>query len=187
MFEFKWHFKSFPPFKCIGDLCWSCRKIGEGHYMVMIYMHIVVLKSSILHAKFRWNRSTSSFWRDFTIYGHGGHLGHVTWIIYIHIDNTILHIKYGFEWPSGFRGEDVLNIMEIYMYIEPGWGHMSPWGPFFSESLIFSHTAHFLQDIPFKWHFKSFPHSCIGDLCWPCRKIGQGHHRVMIYVYIAVL
>ena len=22
----------------------------------------------------------------FTIYGHGGHLGHVTWIIYIHID-----------------------------------------------------------------------------------------------------
>ena len=34
----------------------------------------------------------------------------------------MLHIKFGFDWPSGFRGEDVLNIMEIYMYIAPGWG-----------------------------------------------------------------
>ena len=46
------------------------------------------------------------------------------------------------------------------MYIAPGWGHMSPWGPiYFSESLIFSPTAHLLQDFYFKWHFKSFPHS----------------------------
>ena len=36
---------------------------------------------------------------------------------------------------------------------------MGPWGPFFSESLIFNPTAHFLQDFHFKWHFKSFPHS----------------------------
>ena len=46
------------------------------------------------------------------------------------------------------------------MYTAPGWGHMSSWGPFFfSESLIFSPTAHFLQDFYFKGHFKSFPHS----------------------------
>ena len=46
----------------------------------------------------------------FTIYGHGGHLGHVTWIIYIHIGYPfllMLHIKFGFDWPSGFRGHDV--------------------------------------------------------------------------------
>ena len=46
----------------------------------------------------------------FTIYGHRGHLGHVTWIIYIHIDYPfllMLHIKFGFDWPSGFRGDDV--------------------------------------------------------------------------------
>ena len=30
---------------------------------------------------------------------------------------------------------------------------------FFSESLIFSPTSHFLQDFHFKLHFKSFPHS----------------------------
>ena len=43
-----------------------------------------------------------------------------------------------------------MNIVKIYMYIAPGWGHMSTWGPFFLESLIFSPTAHFLQDFHFK-------------------------------------
>ena len=43
------------------------------------------------------------------MYGHGGHLGHVTWIIYIYIGYAfllMLHIKFGFDWPSGFRGVD---------------------------------------------------------------------------------
>ena len=42
--------------------------------------------------------------------GHGGHLGHVTWIIYIHIGYPfllMLCIKFGFDWSSGFRGADV--------------------------------------------------------------------------------
>ena len=46
----------------------------------------------------------------FTIYGHGGHLGHVTWIIYINLHShflRMLHMKFGFDWPSGFRGEDL--------------------------------------------------------------------------------
>ena len=46
----------------------------------------------------------------FTIYGHGGHLGHVTCISYIHIGSPFLlklHIKFGFDWPIGFRGDDV--------------------------------------------------------------------------------
>ena len=37
------------------------------------------------------------------------------------------------------------NYGDIHVYC-PGWGHMSRWGPFFSESLIFSPAAHFLQD-----------------------------------------
>ena len=43
----------------------------------------------------------------------------MTSIIYIHIDYPfllMLHIKFGFDWPSGFRGDDVLNIMVIVMY-----------------------------------------------------------------------
>ena len=68
----------------------------------------------MLHTKFRGNRPAGSgeedFLRFFTIYGHGGHLGHVTWTIYTNNGSPFsrrLHIKFGFVWPSGFRGEDV--------------------------------------------------------------------------------
>ena len=67
-----------------------------GHHKVMIYTYIVVLESSMLHAMFHSNRSTGSaeedFWKVFTIYGHGGHLGLVTCIIYIHISSPFLEI-----------------------------------------------------------------------------------------------
>ena len=45
----------------------------------------------------------------FAIYSHGGHLGHVTLTIYTNFKLLfvrMLHIKFGFYWPSGFR-EDV--------------------------------------------------------------------------------
>ena len=70
----------------------------------------------MLHTKFRGNRPAGSgeedFFKVFTIYmyGHGGHLGHVTWTIYTNFRSPFprrLHIKFGFDWPSGFRGEDV--------------------------------------------------------------------------------
>ena len=44
------------------------------------------------------------------IYSNGGHLGHVTWTFYINFCSPflrMLHIKFGFDWPSGFRGEDL--------------------------------------------------------------------------------
>ena len=132
----------------------------------MIYIHIVVLEPSMLRAKFRWNRSTGSgeedFWTVFTIYGHGGHLGHVTWIFYIHICYPILlmlHIKFRFDWPSGFRGEDVWILWRYTCILPRGGGGWAPGAQFFSESLIFSPTAHFLQDFSFKWQFNNFSHS----------------------------
>ena len=45
------------------------------------------------------------------------------------------------------------------MYIAPGGGGWAPGAQFFSESLIFSPTAHFLQDFSFKWQFNNFSHS----------------------------
>ena len=48
--------------------------------------------------------------KGLTIYGHGGYLVHVTWVIYINFGSPFtrrLHMKFGFDWPSGFRGEDV--------------------------------------------------------------------------------
>ena len=62
----------------------------------------------MLHSKFHLNRSTGS--RVFNIYGHGGHPGHVTWTIYINFRSPflrVLHMKFGFDLPSSFRGEDL--------------------------------------------------------------------------------
>ena len=65
-----------------------------------------VSRSSV---KWFWRRR---FFKVFTIYGHGGHLGHVTrtvWTIFRSPDPWRLHMKFGYNWPSGFRGEVVWN------------------------------------------------------------------------------
>ena len=66
------------------------------------------------HAKFQDYKTSVSGEEDFlmvfTIYGHGGHLGHVTGSIYINFRSPFprrLHSIFGFDWPGGFRGEDV--------------------------------------------------------------------------------
>ena len=68
----------------------------------------------MLHSKFRRNRPVGSGEEDcrrvFTIYGRGGHLGHVTLMPRTNFRSPYprrLHIKFGFDWPSDFRGEDV--------------------------------------------------------------------------------
>ena len=67
----------------------------------------------MLHAKFRGDWPAGSgedFLKVFTIYGHGGHLGHVTQMprtIFLSPYPRRLHIKFGFDWPSDFGGEDV--------------------------------------------------------------------------------
>ena len=65
-------------------------------------------------------------------------------------------------------------------------------GPFsfFPESSIFRPFANFLLAFPFKCHFSSFPNSNAKathvDLAI-LYKLGPGHHRVMIYIYIGAL
>ena len=68
----------------------------------------------MLHTKSQGHRPPGSgeedFLRVFTIYGRGGHLGHVTKTIWTNFRSPILrslHMKYEFSWPSSFRGEDV--------------------------------------------------------------------------------
>ena len=62
----------------------------------------------MLHTKFLENRHASSgedFWRVFTIYGHGGHLGHVTGIMLTNFHFLVpesFHTKFSSEWPSSF-------------------------------------------------------------------------------------
>ena len=65
----------------------------------------------MLHTKFRENRPASSgedFLRVFTIYGRGGHLGHVTQMPRTNFRSPYprrLHIKFGFDRASCFGGD----------------------------------------------------------------------------------
>ena len=63
----------------------------------------------MLHTKFRGNRPAGSgekdFWRVFTIYGHGGHLGDVTSIMSSDFHFLVLesfHTKFGSDRHSSF-------------------------------------------------------------------------------------
>ena len=76
----------------------------------MIYINFVELQSLMLHTKFQNHWPSGSGEEDFffSIYSHGGHLGHVTLTIYKNFHSPfprMLHIKFGFDWPSGFRGD----------------------------------------------------------------------------------
>ena len=68
----------------------------------------------MLHTKFCGNLPTGSGKEDFlvvfTIYGRGGHLGHVTWISRSNFRLPypwMLHIKFHFDWLRSFREEDL--------------------------------------------------------------------------------
>ena len=68
----------------------------------------------MLHTKFGGNQPAGSGEEDFlvvfTIYGRGGHLGHVTKIPGTYFRSPyprMLNIKFGFHRPCSFREEDV--------------------------------------------------------------------------------
>ena len=59
--------------------------------MVIIYINFVELELIMFHV-------------------NGGHLSHLTWTIYINflsLSPRGLHMKFDFDWSSGFRREDV--------------------------------------------------------------------------------
>ena len=110
----------------------------------MTYINFVELQSLMFHTKFL-NSLAFWFWRRrflkvFSIYSHGGHLGHVNLTkltIYINFLSPfprMLHMKFGFDWPCGFRGEDV-SLLWKYMYIAPGQGQTTPQGLKFSINI----------------------------------------------------
>ena len=58
----------------------------------------------------------SKLLKVFTVYARPGHLGHETITIYINPRVPFpwrLHMKFGFDWPSGFRGEDLSKLFTI--------------------------------------------------------------------------
>ena len=67
----------------------------------------------MLHTKFRENRCACSgedFRKGVTIYGRGGHLGHMTQMPRTKYRSPYprrLHIKFGFDRQRGFGDEDL--------------------------------------------------------------------------------
>ena len=72
----------------------------------------------MLHVKFQDHRTSGfgaeDFLKVFTIYGRGGHLGHVTWTIYTNLGSPFprrLHIKFGFDLAKRFWRRRCLKML----------------------------------------------------------------------------
>ena len=95
-------------FKCIRKQIWPWHLVGQPR--IIIWTNLVGPTSPMLYTKSWGHRLSGSgeedFLRGFTIYGRGGHLGHVTRTIWTNFRSHILrslHMKFEFNWPSGFR------------------------------------------------------------------------------------
>ena len=70
----------------------------------------------MLHTKFQGHQSIASvevILKVFTIYGHGGHVGHVTQLICIkfHSHSPLsLHMSFGYKSPNCFCEKQVLTL-----------------------------------------------------------------------------
>ena len=99
----------FPPYKSIRYQIWPCRKIGQGLPRAIIWTNYDGPKAPVLHTKPQGHwpfGSGDDVWMLFTKYGHGGHLGHVNQTPQTNVGSPIplrLHMKFGFDWPSGFE------------------------------------------------------------------------------------
>ena len=66
------------------------------------------------------------FLKDFTIYGRSAHLGHVSQMQQTNFHSLYqlrLHVKFGFDWPSGFWEElKSFPYMSLYKQVNPGAG-----------------------------------------------------------------
>ena len=110
----KIHCFAFFPYKSIREQIWHCRKISQGQPRVIIWTKLVVLEHPMLHTKFKGHRPFGSREEDFLRFipymGMATILGHVTWTVWTNFRSPFrwrLHMKFDFDWPSGFWGEDV--------------------------------------------------------------------------------
>ena len=94
-------------FKCISKQIWPWRKVGQGQQRIIIWTNLVSPTSPLLHTKSQGHQPSGSGEEDFlrfiTIYGHGGHLCHVTKIFCKNFGYLIirsLHMKFEFSWAK---------------------------------------------------------------------------------------
>ena len=97
----------------------------------------------------------------FSIYSHGGHLGHVTLTIYINFHSLFLRMlqkKFGFDCPSGFREKDVSILWSYTCIIAPGQRQTTPWAQnIFLNINLLSICSFLASFLPFNYIFLFFP------------------------------
>ena len=78
----KMNFSIFFPYKCIRHQIRPCHKVGQGQPRIIICANLVGPTSPMLHTKSQghwpYGSREEDFSKVFTLYGRGGHLGHVT-------------------------------------------------------------------------------------------------------------
>ena len=87
--------KNFSPF----------REKGQGQPKVIIFSNFIGPMSQMLHTRPQGIDFGEDFQRVFTRYQCGGHLGHVTKMQRTNFPSLGIwrrHMKFGFDWPSGF-------------------------------------------------------------------------------------
>ena len=82
------------------------------------------MMSRMLHTKFRGNRPACSgeedFLRVFTIYGHGGHLGHVTSIMSSDFHFLVpekIQFEFLYVHDLGPRSRNVIDLQYLHIFI----------------------------------------------------------------------
>ena len=78
------------------------------------------------------------------MYGHGGRLGHVTFIIYIHIGSQFLKMIL-----------ECLNIFVTCKYSAPRWGQTNPWRPKCFQKFAHTTSNDILTVLPIQIHERS--------------------------------
>ena len=88
----------------------SCRKIGQSQPKVTIYTNFVELESLVLHATFQGHRTFGSGEKEFkTFWSYMGMAAIFVICPRLSLQTLRslfprrLHIKFGLDWPSGFR------------------------------------------------------------------------------------
>ena len=88
--------------------------MGQGQLRVIIYINFVELEYILLHEKFHGHRTISSVGEDFEGFYHkwtcrpswSCDLYHL-YKLSFQLPKEAPHTQFSFDWPSGFREEDV--------------------------------------------------------------------------------
>ena len=92
--------------------------LAQGHNTAAVGLEPRTSRSGVRHS------TTEPPLSPLIIYGCGGHLGHMTQTLRTNFRSPIplrLHMKFGFDWPSGFGEEDIWKWWMYWRWTDRWW------------------------------------------------------------------